>query len=139
MLNTFSNILEIIFSNWLNRAVVKINVTHLEYNLYHDSPESAFVLITPYPSKYYTKIEFSHKGKTTTIKNLILTINASLKLEAKSFHAFKLESGDCREEVTVFPVEENLAIDKGMFEIKVISTFDKVICKYKGSFPILNN
>ena len=47
-----------------------------------------------------------------------------------------LEHGDYCEKVIIFPVKESLAVSEGTFEVKAVATFDKVVCRYKGRFPI---
>jgi len=33
-------------------------------------------------------------------------------------------------------MKESLAVSEGTFEVKAVATFDKVVCRYKGRFPI---
>jgi len=67
------------------------------------------VVITANPSRYYSVIEFAHHGKATAIKGLKLIIGNHLQLEATGFGPLKLDHGDYREAVAVFPVEEKVA------------------------------
>jgi len=138
MLDTLANVLLNIFSRWVDRPVVRINVKHLEYDLVRDDPHSIIAVITPYPSRYYAKVEFSHRGKPTTIKKLMLTINDELSLDVAGFSPIKLEHGDYHEAPVCFPVEEKHAIMQGTFEIQAFDGFDKSY-KCKGVFPKLSN
>jgi len=138
MLDTVANVLLNIFSRWADRPVVRINVKHLEYDLVRNDPDSVLVVISPYPSRYYAEVEFSHRGKTTTIKQLKLIINSELNIEATGFSPIKLEHGDYRKEPLSFPIEENLAIREGTFQIQAFDPFDKVY-RCRGLFPVLPN
>lgn len=115
--------------------MVRIRVKRLQYDLIRNDPDSEVVFISPYPSRYYAEVEFSHRGKSTTIRNLTLIIDRRLKLEAAGFSPLKLEHGDYHEKILSFPVEENLAVEEGTFEIQAVDAFDKVY-RCKGSFPI---
>ena len=134
MWDTVANIFLSIFSRWADRPVVSVKVKRLEYDLIRNDPESAVVIITPYPSQYYAEVEFSHRGKATTIKDLTLIIDNNLKIEATGFSPLKLEHGDYRENTLSFPVKENLAIKEGTFEIQAVDGFNKVY-KCRGRFP----
>jgi len=114
---------------------MSLKVKRLEYNLIINEPDSDLVIITPYPSRYYAEVEFSHRGKATTIKDLMLIIDNNLKIEATGFTPLKLEHGDYREQTVSFPVKENLAIKQGTFEIQAVDGFNGVY-KYKGRFPV---
>jgi hypothetical protein len=138
MWDTVANVLLSIFSRWADRPVVRINVKHLEYDLVRNDPDSILVVITPYPSRYYARVEFSHRGKATTVKQLRLIINNELNIEAAGFNPIKLEHGDYHEAPVSFPVEENHAIKQGIFEIQAFDGFDKLY-KCKGVFPKLAN
>jgi len=118
--------------------MVKINVKHLEYDLVRNDPDSILVVISPYPGRYYAEVEFSHRGKSTTIKQLKLIINNELTLEAAGFNPVKLEHGDYRKETLNFPVEENHAITQGTFEIQAFDGFGKSY-RCKGLFSVLSN
>ena len=135
MLDTVANVLLNMYSRWADRPTVKINVKHLEYDLVHNEPDSLLVVISPYPSRYYAEVEFSHRGKATTIKDLTLIIDNNLKMEATGFSPLKLEYGDYHEKTLRFPVKENLAIKEGTFEIQAVDGFNKVY-KCSGRFPI---
>lgn len=138
MLDTIANVLLNIFSRWADRPVVSINVKHLEYDLLRDDPDSVLVIISPYPSRYHAEVEFSHRGKSTTVKQLKLVINNELNIEAVGFSPVKLEHGDYRRETLSFPIEENLAITEGTFQIQAFDSFGKVY-RCKGIFPVLPN
>ena len=135
MLDTVVNIFLSMYSRWADRSVVRIRVKRLEYDLIRNDPDSELVFISPYPSRYYAEVEFSHRGKTTTIRNLTLTIDDRLSLKAAGFNPLKLEHGDYHEKILSFPVEENLAVKEGTFEIQAADAFDKVY-RCKGRFPI---
>ena len=75
MWDTIANIFLNIYSKWADRPVTKINVKHLEYDLVRNDPDTVLVIISPYPSRYHAEVEFSHRGKSTTIKPLKLIIN----------------------------------------------------------------
>ena len=116
--------------------MVRIKVKRLKYDLVRNDPDSILVRITPSPSRYYAEVEFSHHGKATTIKSLTLVVDGKLSLEAEGFGKLRLEHGDYCEKVIIFPVKESLAVSEGTFEVKAVATFDKVVCRYKGRFPI---
>ena len=137
MLDTVANVLLNIFSRWADRLVVRINVKHLEYNLVRNDPDSVLVRISPSPSRYYAEVDFSHRGKATTIKSLTLVVDGKLSLEAEGFGTLKLEHGGYYNKSVVFPVEEKTAITEGDFEIRAIDAFDKVIHRCRGRFPIV--
>lgn len=124
-----------LFLRWADRTTVRLSVKRLEYDLIRNDPDSAVVLISPYPSRYYAEVGFSHRGKPTTIKNLALVIDQTLNLEAADFSPLKLDHGDYYQKVITFPVQENSAVNEGTFEIRAIDTFDKVY-RRKGRFPI---
>lgn len=135
MFDTVVNVFLNVYSRWVDRPVVRIRVKRLQYDLIRNDPDSEVVFISPYPSRYYAEVEFSHRGKSTTIRNLTLIIDRRLKLEAAGFSPLKLEHGDYYEKILSFPVEENLAVEEGTFEIQAVDAFDKVY-RCKGSFPI---
>lgn len=136
MWDTVANIFWNIYSRWADRPVVRIKVKRLSYDLIRNNAGSIVVVITRHHSRYYSDIEFAHRGKATTIKGMKLIIDSSLQLEATGFSPLKLEHGDYRKMVVVFPIDENLAIKQGNFEIQVIDAFDKVVHQCKGHFPI---
>lgn len=138
MWDTIANIFLNIYSKWADRPVTKINVKHLEYDLVRNDPDSVLVIISPYPSRYHAEVEFSHRGKSTTIKQLKLIINNELSLEAAGFNPVKLEHGDYHKGTLSFPVEENHAIMQGTFEIQAFDPFGKIY-RCKGLFPVLSN
>ncbi len=138
MLDTLANVLLTVFSKWADRPVVRINVKHLEYDLVRNEPDSVLVVISPYPSRYHVEVEFSHRGKPTTIKQLKLIINNELSVDAVSFNPVKLEHGDYHKEVLSFPIEENHAIKQGTFEIQAFNGFGKSY-RCKGLFPVRSN
>lgn len=134
MWDTVANVFLNIYSRWADRPVVSVNVKRLQYDLIHNEPDSVLVVITPYPSRYYAEVEFSHRGKATTIKDVMLVINSNLKLDATGFNPLKLVHGDYHEEALSFPVGENSAVTEGTFEIQAIDGFNKVY-KCRGHFP----
>jgi hypothetical protein len=136
MLDAVANVFLNIFSRWADRPIVRVNVKHLEYDLIRNDPDSALVIISPYPSRYYAEVEFSHRGKSTTIKQLKLIINNELSIEAAGFSPIKLEHGDYRKEIMSFPIEESQVITQGTFEIQAFDAFGKLY-RRKGFFPIL--
>jgi len=138
MLDTVANIVLNVYSRWTDRSVVKVNVKHLEYDLVRNDPNSVLVVISSYPSSYYTEVELSHRGKTTTIKQLMLIINNELRMNTANFTPIKLEHGDYHKETVIFPVEENLAIREGTFEMQAFDSFNKIY-RCKGLFPVLSN
>jgi len=99
-----------------------------------NDPYDIVVFINPYPSRYYAEVEFSHRGKAITIKELKLIIDNNLKLDAPEFSPLKLEHGDYHETIMIFPVQENQAIKEGTFEIRAVDGFNKVY-QCKGQFP----
>jgi len=125
-----------LLSKLADRTKVRISVKRLEYNLIRNDPDSEVVFISPYPSRYYAEVGFSHRGKATTIRNLTLIIDGRLRLKAAGFSPLRLEHGDYCEKVIVFPVEESLAVRKGTFEIQTLDPFGKVYNKCKGRFPV---
>ncbi|MDD5288189.1 MAG: hypothetical protein PHY28_03655 [Dehalococcoidales bacterium] len=133
MWDTVANVFLNIYSRWADRPVVSVDVKRLQYDLIRNEPDSVLVVITPYPSRYYAEIGFSHRGKATTIKNVMLIIDS--KIEATGFTPLKLEHGDYHEETLSFPVSENSAVKEGTFEIQAIDGFNKVY-KCRGHFPI---
>ncbi len=132
LVNIFLNL----FTRWADRPVVRISVKRLKYDLIRNDPDSEVVLISPWPSRYYAKVGFSHHGKATTIKSLTLITDRRLRLEVAGFSPLKLEQGDYYEKVVVFPVEEKVVITEGAFEIQAIDAFDKVH-RCRGCFPIV--
>ena len=138
MLDTVANVLLNIFSRWADRPLVRINVNHLEYDLVRNDPDSVLVVISPYPSRYHAEVEFSHRGKSTTVKQFKLIINNELSIEAAGFSPVKLEHGDYRKETLSFPIEESQAIMQGTFEIQAFDAFGKSY-RCKGLFPVLSN
>jgi kynurenine formamidase len=137
MWDTIANIFLNIYSRWADRPVVRIKVERLSYDLIQSDAGSIVVVITPNPSRYYSEIEFAHRGKATTIKGLTLIIDNALELEATGFSPLKLEHGDYRKMVVIFPVDEDLAIKQGNFEIQAVDAFDKVVRRCRGRFPIV--
>jgi len=138
MWDTAANIFWNIYSNWANRSRVRISVKRLSYDLIRNDASSILVVITPNPSRYYSEIEFAHRGKATTIKGLKLIINNSLELEAAGFSPLKLEHGDYHERAVTFPVEEKLAVEQGDFEMQAIDAVcDKVVHRCRGHFPVV--
>jgi len=118
------------------RTKVKIRVTHLKYQQIRNDPDSPIVIISPYsPSQYYAKLGFSHRGKPTTVRDLMLTIDRGHRLRAAGFKPLKLQHGDYHEVVVIFPIEENLAVTQGDFEIQAVDTFDNVH-RCEGCFPV---
>lgn len=134
MWDTIANVFLNIYSRWSDRPVVSVIVKRLKYELVINDPDSAVVFITPYPSRYYAEIEFSHRGKATTIKELKLIIDNKLKIEATGFIPLKLEHGDYHEKVLTFPVTEEFVVKEGAFEIQAVDGFNKVF-KCRGRFP----
>ena len=108
----------------------------MEYDLILNDPDSNVVFVDPYPSRYYARLGISHSGKPTTIKSLVLVIGRELELEAKHFDPLKFEHGDYREMVVVFPVNENMAVREGSFELQATDTFDKIY-RFRGRFPVM--
>ncbi|MBC8273971.1 MAG: hypothetical protein H8E40_03250 [Chloroflexi bacterium] len=137
MWDTIANIFLNIYSRWADRPVVRVRVKRLEYNLIRNDASSVLVVITPYASRYYAEVAFAHRGKATTIKGLTLIIDNDLKLEATGFSPLKLEHGDYHKTAVVFPVEEQVVIRKGDFEIQATDAFDKVVDRLRGHFPIV--
>ena len=138
MLDTVANIVLNVYSRWADRPVVKINVKHLKYDLVRNDPDSVLVVVSPYPSRYHAEIEFSHRGKPTTVKHLKLITNNELSLKAAGFNLVKLEHGDYRKETLSFPIEENHTIMQGTFEIQAFDGFGKLY-RCKGLFPMLSD
>jgi len=137
MWDTVANIFWNIYCRWADRPIVSIKVKRLNYDLIRNDASNVLVVITPNPSRYYSVIEFAHHGKATTIKGLRLIINNAFALEATGFSPLKLDYGDYREVVIVFPVEEKVAIKQGNFEIQAIDAFGKVVDRCKGHFPVV--
>lgn len=127
-----------LLSRLADKTVVRLSVRELEYDFIRNDPGDILVVITPNPSRYYARVGFSHRGKPTTIRDLTLSIDGRLNLKAEGFNGLRLEHGDYREETLVFPVEKSNAVDSGWYEIKAIATFDKVIARCKGRFPVHN-
>lgn len=138
MWDTVANVFLNIYSRWADRPVVRVKVKRLEYNLVRNDPHSELVLITPYPSRYYAEVEFSHRGKATTIRSLTLVLDNKLQLEAASFNPLKFEHGDFQQQTISFPVDEDLAIKEGAFELIALDAFGKEY-KDNGRFPVLPN
>ncbi len=134
MLDTISNIFFNIYARWADRSIIKIKIKHLDYVLRNNHPNSPFVIISSCSSYYSAEVEFSHSGKATTIKDVMLMINDQQKLEPSSFNPIKLEHGDYKKETLCFPIEEKLAVQTGSFEMQVIYDLEK-IKKLKGKFP----
>lgn len=118
-----------------DRTKIRISLKRLEYDLIRNEPDSEVVFISPYPSRYYAEVGFSHRGKATTIRNLTLVIDRKLRLEAAGFSPLKLEHGDYHELIVIFPVEESATVGEGNFEIQALDPFGKVY-KCKGRFPV---
>ena len=131
-----SNLFLNIYSKWADRPVTRVNVKHLEYDLIRNEPNSIITVITPYPSRYYAKVEFAHRGKPTTIKKLVLVINGKLSLDVAGFSPIRLENGDYCEEPVSFPVEERLAIEEGNFEIRAVNAFNKVFTRNTNFYTL---
>jgi hypothetical protein len=138
MWDTIINLVLNIYGKWADRSVTRITVKQLEFDLIRNDPNSIMVVITAYPSRYYAKLGLSHRGKPTTIKEIFLIINDELKIKAADYNPIKLDHGDYHEVPVIFPVEEELAVEKGNFEIRALDTFDKLF-KLKGPFPILDS
>ncbi len=136
MWDTVANVFLNIYSKWADRPVVSVKVKRLEYDLIRNDPDSSLVFISPYPSRYYAEVEFSHRGKATTIKDITLIIDNNLKIEASGFSPLKLEHGDYNKKTLSFPVKEDLAVKEGTFEIRAIDAFDKVFHRCRGRFPV---
>ena len=61
MWDTLANVFLNIYSRWADRPIMSLKVKRLEYNLIINEPDSDLVIITPYPSRYYAEVEFSHR------------------------------------------------------------------------------
>jgi len=122
----------------IQKPRIKLRVKELQYDSEQNEPNSSIVSITPYPSCYYARIEFSNiGGKLTTIKEITLIVDGKLKLpQSKSRpKPFKLEPGGFQEEIVIFPVERGVALKEGLFEIQAIDAFETKF-KGKGRFPV---
>lgn len=113
-----------------------LSIKYLKYELIDDDPYSQIVILTLHPSRYYSKLEFGHRGSTTTIKTLKLIINGKYDLITKSFESLTLEDGSYEKANVVFPVDQDEAVEKGTFEIQAFDSFDKKAAKAKGKFPV---
>ncbi len=117
MWDTVANVFLNIYSRWADRPVVSVKVKRLEYDLIRNEPDSAVVIITPCPSRYYAEVEFSHRGKATTIKDLTLIIDNNLKMEATGFSPLKL--GACLSKLS--PAGKNHGLPSSGYRISGIN------------------
>lgn len=120
----------------IQRPRIKVRVKELHYDNMQNEPNSSFVFVTPYPSRYYARIEFSNTGgKLTTIKEIVLIVDGKLKLPQSASKPFKLEPGGFQEEMVIFPVKSEIALKEGLFELQAIDVLETKF-KGKGRFPL---
>jgi len=132
----FLNKLPDFFSKLFEKPKIKIGVKEFHYDLLENEPGDSIVVISPYPSMYYTRLTFSNIGRRlTTIIDIRVVINRKMELSASAFEPIRLEPGEFFERVVIFPVKRDEALHLGTFEIKVLDTFGKSF-KYKGQFPL---
>ena len=133
--SVFPRLLDLVYK-LIQRPRIKVRVKELHYGNVQNEPNSSIVFITPYPSHYYARIEFSNVGgKLTTIKEVILIIDGKLKLPQSESKPFKLEPGGFQKEIAIFPVKSEIALKEGLFEIQAIDVFETK-SKDKGRFPL---
>ena len=133
--SVFLRLLDLVYK-LIQRPRIKVRVKELYYDNVQNEPNSHIAFITPYPSRYYARIEFSNiGGKLTTIKEIILIVDGKLKLPQFESKPFKLEPGGFQEEIAIFPVERDVALKEGLFELQAIDVFETEF-KGKGRFPL---
>ena len=125
-----------ILTSWLDRSVVRVRVSRLVYHRITNDRSSRVRMVTPYPSRYEADIEFAHRGRPTSIKSVELVVNKCMVIKAAGYTRVKLEHGDYFPSTLCFPVQPEVAIEQGDFEIRAFDAFSNKAFKHRGRFPI---
>ena len=132
----FLNLLGFIYKLIPLKAVIKVEVVSLKYTALCEDPDSPVVVISPYPSRYGLQARVSHlRGRKTTLRDVFLTINETMRLDAIDFESFMLNPGEMKDVDLTFPIKEAEAINAGDFEVVFLDIYGKK-SKAKGKFPM---
>jgi hypothetical protein len=136
LINFIIRVAGFFIQSFFKKPKIEITVKEIIYDLIESNPCDYVVVISPYPSRYYVNVGFSNIGKSaTTLKNINLIIDKTIKLSSPDFKQIYLKPGEYQEMIIIFPIDKDKAINKGIFEIEVFDAFSKRY-KYSGDFPI---
>ena len=125
MWNFISNIV-VWLADWL-RPPLGVEIVEFCFDNVRSGPDDSIFVITPYPRRYYSELVLTNRtNKVVYVKSIVLSgHHGKLRKEADLWNPLRLESGEPKKEIVIFPLDDGEEPVTGCFEIEVIPSIGR--------------